>query len=193
MIKIGLTGGIGSGKSSIAMVFETFGYPVFYSDIEAKKLMVTKLRQPIINLLGSFALNENGQLNKKAIGDAIFNDAQLITKLNSIVHPAVGVAFHDWCDQQNSNIVIEEAALLIESGAYKDMDKIIVAVAPLDARIKRTCRRDNLTENQVMAKIANQVDQKIMTSHADFIVDTYNEFITCQVIDILKKVLPLQH
>ena len=144
---IGLTGGIGSGKSTIAKEFAARGIPVYNSDDEAKKLIATnaQLRQRITETFGENAY-VNGQYNKAYIAQIVFNDANQLTKLNAIVHPALAVHFREWVQQQNTLYVIKEAAILFESGSYKDCDFIISVVAPEDLRIARVIARDHCTE-----------------------------------------------
>lgn len=190
MLKIGLTGGIGSGKTSVAMAFGAMGVPIYFSDTEAKRLMVGPLRPQIEDLLGETAFND-GQLNRQAIGERIFSNPSLLQQLNKIVHPAVETDFLSWAELQTSEIVIEESAILVESNAIKLVDKVIVVTAPLEVRIERTMKRDNLSRQQVLAKINNQIDQTELLTHADFVIDTYDDFIIGQVMNIMKKLLPL--
>ena len=154
---IGLTGGIGSGKSTIAKEFAARGIPVYNSDDEAKKLIATnaQLRQRITETFGENAYI-NGQYNKAYIAQIVFNDANQLAKLNAIVHPALAVHFREWVQQQNTPYVIKEAAILFESGSYKDCDFIISVVAPEDLRIARVIARDYCTEAQVKARMAQQ-------------------------------------
>lgn len=192
MLKLGLTGGIGSGKSSVAIAFEALGYPVYYSDNEAKRLMVGQLRCQIETLLGFDAFLPDGKLNKPYISKLIFTNPSLLKQINGIVHPAVEEEFNAWANRQEAPLVVEESAILIESNAYKVVDKIVVVTAPLNVRIERTMKRDNLTQQQVQAKIDNQLNDSALLSFADFVIDTHADFITPQVVEIVKKLLPLQ-
>lgn len=166
---IGLTGGIGSGKSTIAKEFAARGIPVYNSDDEAKKLIATnaQLRQRITETFGENAYI-NGQYNKAYIAQIVFNDANQLAKLNAIVHPALAVHFREWVQQQNTLYVIKEAAILFESGSYKDCDFIISVVAPEDLRIARVIARDHCTEAQVKARMTQQWTdaQRIALSNA---------------------------
>jgi dephospho-coA kinase len=166
---IGLTGGIGSGKSTIAKEFAARGIPVYNSDDEAKKLIATnaQLRQRITETFGENAY-VNEQYNKAYIAQIVFNDANQLAKLNAIVHPALAVHFKEWVQQQNTPYVIKEAAILFESGSYKDCDFIISVVAPEDLRIARVIARDHCTEAQVKARMAQQWTdaQRIALSNA---------------------------
>lgn len=166
---IGLTGGIGSGKSTIAKEFAARGIPVYNSDDEAKKLIATnaQLRQRITETFGENAY-VNGQYNKAYIAQIVFNDANQLAQLNAIVHPALAVHFREWVQQQNTPYVIKEAAILFESGSYKDCDFIITVVAPEDLRIARVIARDHCTEAQVKVRMAQQWTdaQRIALSNA---------------------------
>lgn len=166
---IGLTGGIGSGKSTIAKEFAARGIPVYNSDDEAKTLIATnaQLRQRITETFGENAYI-NGQYNKAYIAQIVFNDANQLAKLNAIVHPALAVHFREWVQQQNTPYVIKEAAILFESGSYKDCDFIISVVAPEDLRIARVIARDHCTEAQVKARMEQQWTdaQRIALSNA---------------------------
>ena len=166
---IGLTGGIGSGKSTIAKEFAARGIPVYNSDDEAKKLIATnaQLRQRITETFGENAYI-NGQYNKAYIAQIVFNDANQLAQLNAIVHPALAVHFREWVQQQNTPYVIKEAAILFESGSYKDCDFIISVVAPEDLRIARVIARDHCTEAQVKSRMAQQWTdaQRIALSNA---------------------------
>lgn len=191
MIKIGLTGGIGSGKSSVALAFEALGVPVYYSDIEAKRVMKTQLKNHIESVLGKAAFMIDGELDRLWIAKQIFSNPLKLKQINSIVHPAVEEDFSRWAVLQNCEIVVEESAILIESNAYRNVDIIVVVTAPLEVRVKRTMNRDNLNREQVLAKINNQMPQNELVKRSNFIIDTHQEFIVPQVMDILKKLLPL--
>ena len=166
---IGLTGGIGSGKSTIAKEFAARGIPVYNSDDEAKKLIATnaQLRQRITETFGENAYI-NGQYNKAYIAQIVFNDANQLAQLNAIVHPALAVHFREWVQQQNTPYVIKAAAILFESGSYKDCDFIITVVAPENLRIARVIARDHCTEAQVKVRMAQQWTdaQRIALSNA---------------------------
>ncbi|MFD0962764.1 dephospho-CoA kinase [Pseudofulvibacter geojedonensis] len=165
---VGLTGGIGSGKTTVAKLFYKLGVPIYVTDIEAKKLMVTDLGlvQKIKFLLGEQAYVD-GELNRAYISDKVFLNKELLTQLNHIVHPAVALDFYKWYQQQEFNYVIKESAILFESGSYKKCDLIITVTAPIEERIKRVVARDLVTEKQVEARIKNQLSEqeKILKSH----------------------------
>ena len=171
MIKIGITGGIGSGKSTVCQIFELLLIPVYSADREAKNLMVRNknLKREIIKLLGKESYR-NGELNRTFIASRIFNNKDLLTKMNSIVHPVVKKDFIKWSTQQSSPYVIYEAALMIESGSYKLMDKLIVVTAPSELRIDRVCIRDSVERDKVVERINNQMCQEEMVKYADHVI-----------------------
>lgn len=165
---VGLTGGIGSGKTTVANFFKDLGVPVYNSDQEARKLMRTskKLKKAIIELLGENAYTGK-KLNKTYISDKIFNSEKLLQNLNSIVHPAVRTHFLKWKKKQEAPYVIQETALIFENKAQAFYDKIILVVAPEPQRIQRVSARDSISEYQVESRLKNQLkdDQKIPFSH----------------------------
>lgn len=166
---VGLTGGIGSGKSTVAKMFVELGIPVYNSDVEAKKLMVTssEVKMAITELLGKEAYDEN-TLNRSYIANKVFKDIELLEKLNEIVHPAVGKHFMEWVNRQNSPYVIQETALIFENNAQDKYDCTILVTAPIEARIQRVIDRDNVEEQAVVDRINNQMDDKQKVDLADF-------------------------
>lgn len=188
-IIIGLTGGIGSGKSTIAEVFDVLKIPVFNSDIEAKQLYShPEIKQQIIKLFGN-VYNKQNQLDKKALANIVFNNEDKLQQLNNIIHPAVKKLFETWVSKNNhAPILIKEAAILIESGAAKQADKIIVVTAPEKERIKRVMQRDNVTEKEVIARMSKQLPEEKLITHADFIIKNDNEHLVIpQILEIIKK------
>ncbi len=169
MMIVGLTGGIGSGKSTVAKMFVELGIPVYNSDVEAKKLMVTssEVKMAITELLGKEAYDEN-TLNRSYIANKVFKDIELLEKLNEIVHPAVGKHFMEWVNRQNSPYVIQETALIFENNAQDKYDCTILVTAPIEARIQRVIDRDNVEEQAVVDRINNQMDDKQKVDLADF-------------------------
>ncbi len=170
---VGLTGGIGSGKSTIAKMFNTVGIPVYIADIEAKQLMVNdeKLRQEIKKLLGNEAYLDNGVLNRVYIADKVFKDATLLQKLNAIVHPAVGAHFERWKTTQNVPYVIKEAAILFENDSYQYCDYTILVTAPIPERIKRVIARDQITKDQIEERMQHQWTDEKKIPLADFVIE----------------------
>jgi len=168
-LKIGVTGGIGSGKSLVCSIFELYQIPVYYADDRAKGLMVSdiSLVGEIVNLFGREAYLESGQLNRQNISEQIFNDKELLIKLNSLVHPAVHQDVSSWFQKQKSPYAIEEAALIIESGNHRAFDHIILVSAPTELRIDRVMKRNNLNRNSVLGRVNNQSTEQYKRKFAD--------------------------
>ena len=169
MMVVGLTGGIGSGKSTIAKAFAALGIAVFNSDEQAKALIATdaKVKERIIAAFGEEAYH-NGEYNRAYIAQIVFNNSEKLAILNGIVHPALAEYFKRWAKEQTSPYVLKEAAILFESGSYKDCDYIITVTAPEEVRIARVMARDHCTETQVRARMAQQWSdaQRIALSNA---------------------------
>jgi dephospho-CoA kinase len=169
---IGLTGGIGSGKTTVAKLFKELGVPVYNSDLRAKKLMKNskEIRTAVIDLLGkdSYVLE---RLNKKYIADKIFSDKQLLEKLNAIVHPAVKNDFIGWLKKKKTPYVIQEAAILFENGSYSNFDKIILVKAPKEVRLERIIARDNGSKEEILARMKNQWDDSKKIPLSDYIIE----------------------
>lgn len=169
---IGITGGIGSGKSIVSDILRLKGIPVYEADTESKRLISTdsKLKSELCQLLGQKIYMSDGSLNRQLMANKIFNDQQLITKVNQIIHPAVGHDFENWVKQQDSSVVATECALLFESGLDKKIDYSIMVYAPLSIRIQRAMTRDNATQEQIEARIKNQMDDEIKKEKADYLI-----------------------
>ncbi|MGB1210963.1 MAG: dephospho-CoA kinase [Lacinutrix venerupis] len=172
MITVGLTGGIGSGKTTVAKAFEALDIPIYIADDEAKKLMNNSkvIRRKLIKLFGEEAYL-NGTLNKPYLAKAIFNNKELLKKMNAIVHPKVGKHFVKWKNKQTAPYVIKEAAILFENGSYKNYDYIITVTAPEETRIKRVLKRDNSNIKKVKAIIANQWPDIEKIKLSDFVIE----------------------
>lgn len=168
----GITGGIGSGKSTAAKFFEELGIPVYNSDTRAKTIQNenSEVKVKIIAAFGEEAYNENG-LNKPYLSKQVFQNNEKLKLLNSIVHPAVFKDFEDWKKAQKSDIVMKEAAILIESGSYKDCDVVISVVVDVETRIARTIKRDGLSREEILARINNQISDEERIAKSDFIID----------------------
>lgn len=174
MQHLGITGGIGSGKTTVCKIFETLGIPVYYADDRAKYLMShdPKLIAGIIELFGSEAFLEPQVLNRAHIAQVAFNDKAKLNQLNALVHPAVAQDGLNWqAAQQNVPYTLKEAALLFESGSYRTLDKIIVVAAPLELRIQRVMARDGAKREEVEARISKQMPEAEKVSLADFVVN----------------------
>ena len=168
---IGLTGGIGSGKTTVAKMFEALGVPVYYADIEARKLMQNSdgLREEIINLLGEKAYNNDG-LNPSYIAQIVFRDRTKLNKLNALVHPLVENNFKNWLRLQNSPYVVQENALIFENMKQSSFDAIITVTTPLEKRLERVIKRDGSTEQQVLERIGNQLNDAFKVEQATFVI-----------------------
>jgi len=172
MLKIGLTGGIGSGKTTVAKVFEVLGIPVYYADEAAKELMHTNelLKQQLIFHFGKETFFEEGQLNRKHLSSIVFNNKEKLELLNNLVHPATIADAQEWFSKQQAPYVIKEAALLFESGTAEGLDYIIGVTAPAALRIKRVMDRDGVTAEDVKRRMANQLDEVIKMKLCDFVL-----------------------
>lgn len=172
MIVVGITGGIGSGKTTIAGFFKELGIPVYIADDEAKLLMNTskELQREIINLFGEEAYRE-GLLNRPYIASKVFNSKKMLSSLNAIVHPAVRKHFQDWVAAQNAPYVMQEAAILFENGGYNLCDFTILVTAPLKERIARTIKREGTTENEVIKRMKAQWSDDRKAAMADVVVE----------------------
>lgn len=188
---IGLTGGIGSGKTTIANYFDEMGIPVYISDDEAKKVMQSEL---IINQLKKTfgeEIFEEGALVRAKLAAIVFNDKEQLAKLNGIVHPAVKKDFEAWLlSKKKCDYVIYEAAILFESGRYKDCDIIITVTAPEEIRINRVITRDNTTREQVLSRMKMQWDDEKRISRSDFVIINTDlkkaKEEVCEIIEFLK-------
>jgi dephospho-CoA kinase len=157
MKRIGLSGGIGSGKSYVAEILEKMGFPVYYSDARAKALTDAHphIKSELIKRFGS-TIYEDGVLNRKALASLIFDSDADRLFVNNLIHPIVRADFDAWCAQQHSSLVFNEAAILFETGAYKQFDGTLLVVAPLDLRIQRVMQRDRCNEEEVRERIKAQ-------------------------------------
>ncbi|MEP6466975.1 MAG: dephospho-CoA kinase [Parafilimonas sp.] len=193
MLKIGLTGGIGSGKTTVAKIFSVLGIPVFNADDVAKKIMNEdeNVKQAVINLFGKDAYKEN-TLNRKYIADIVFNDAFKLEQLNAVAHPATIAAADKWMQQQTTAYVIKEAALMFESPAAAHLDYVIGVYAPQALRLQRVIHRDSINREDVLARMNNQIDEEIKMKLCDFVVvNDEQEAVLPQVLSLHKKFLGL--
>ncbi|MGD9931432.1 MAG: dephospho-CoA kinase [Mangrovibacterium sp.] len=177
MLKIGITGGIGSGKSTICHFFRLLGVPVFEADTEAKKIMNQSpvIRSKLRMLFGNDIYLANQTIDRKKLAGLIFNSPPLLEEVNSIVHPEVRKFFFEWCDKQNSPYIVHEAAILFESGFYRMMDQTILVTAPLEERIKRVMARENTTEEDIRNRISKQWPDEEKMKLATYILNNNNE------------------
>jgi dephospho-CoA kinase len=170
---VGLTGGIGSGKTTVSKLFLNLGVPVFYADEEAKKLYEdADVVAQVKNLLQSDAVvDEEGRINRAAIASIIFANETKRQALNQLIHPLVAQRFFNWVAQQQGSYCIREAAILIESGSYKDCSAIIVVTSPLEKRIERVMRRDGARREEVEKRIQSQMADEERIRYANFIIE----------------------
>ena len=172
MLKIGITGGIGTGKSTICEIFALLGIPVYNADKAAKRLMATNegLKKQLIATFGTAAFTSTGDLDTTYLANKVFTDEKALKQLNALVHPSVLADFEQWCSQQHAPYVLKEAALLIESGSYKQCDYTILVESPLARRIQRLQSRDNSSEAQIRARIANQLPEEEKAKVANYLL-----------------------
>ncbi len=193
MLKIGLTGGMGSGKTTVSQIFSVLGIPVFYADDIAKTIMNEDedLKQNIINLFGDEAYKENS-LNRKYIAGIVFNNEYKLQQLNALVHPVTIAAADKWMKAQKTAYVIKEAALMFEAGAAAHLDYVIGVYAPQALRLQRVMHRDNTSREQVLSRMNNQVDETIKMKLCDFvIVNDEQQAVLPQVLSLHEKFLSM--
>jgi dephospho-CoA kinase len=191
MIKVGITGGMGSGKSTACKVFRTLGIPVFEADLVARQLMITnaEIRNQLIRLFGAAVYLQDQTIDRKYLSEIVFQNSSLLAKLNEIVHPVVRNEFDEWCTKQHSPYILHEAAILFESGFYKLMDKTIAVVTSEEERIQRVVKRDGTTPELVKQRIRNQWTDQQRKSLADYLINNNDdELIIPQIIEIDKKI-----
>jgi len=186
---VGLTGGIGSGKSTVARMFTELGVPVYFADDEAKKLMVTSesLMAGIKKRFGEKAYDQTG-LNTRYLAEIVFNDKESLKALNQMVHPAVEKHFKDWVEKQDTAYVIQENPLLFEKNKQDQYDRIVVVAAPIEMRIDRVRARDGATRLEVEARIQNQMDQNYKVKYADYVIENDGDLASCrQAVNAIHK------
>ena len=187
---IGLTGGIGSGKTTIANYIKSLGIPVYIADDEAKKLLNDDaIQKEIKNAFGETVF-ENNLLSKERLSQIVFNDTDKLKKLNSIIHPAVKAHFKEWLeDHKKAPMIVKEAAILFESGSDQDCDAVITVVAPINTRIERVKQRDKIAEQEVLNRIKNQWSDEMRLEKSDYSIENNDLTKAFQQVDeILKKI-----
>jgi dephospho-CoA kinase len=194
MLKIGITGGIGSGKTTVCKVFETLGIPVFYADTVAKSIMVVDplLTSGVKQAFGPSSYFEDGALNNKHIAGIVFSNPKELAKLNELVHPAVFRAFDHWLEhiEPNAPYILKEAALLFESESYKMCDQSILVIAPHQLKLERVIARDAVTADQVIARMDKQFSDELKMELADFILyNNESQSVIAQVMHLHKQFL----
>lgn len=187
---VGLTGGIGSGKTTVAKLFSELGVPVYIADDEAKKLTNSSkvIRRKLIELLGDQTYID-GNLNRKYVADKIFNDKVLLNSVNAIIHPKVAAHFEKWVLRQKGNYVIKEAAILFENGGYKKCDVVILVVAPKALRMQRIIERDNASQAEIEQRMDNQWSDNKKKKLANFIIENIEINATRQQVQSIHKSL----
>ena len=193
MLKVGLTGGIGAGKSTVAQIFKVFGIPVYQADQEAKRLMQTNtsLIEKIREAFSDKAYVE-GILDRKFLSYIVFNDKQKLELLNSIVHPFTIQDGKEWMKKQTSPYAIKEAALIFESGSQGEFDCLIGVFAPTTLRIHRTIQRDKVEREKVLSRMEKQLDESIKMKLCDYVlINNEQTLLVPQVIDLHQKLISL--
>jgi len=193
---VGVTGGIGSGKSTVCQVFSILGIPIYSADDRAKWLMANdpNLKKEISSQFGEKSFLEDGSLNRAFLAEEVFSDPEKVKKINALVHPAVGEDFKKWTKEQSAPYLIKEAALLFESGSYKELDYIINVSSPLKIRVARVLLRDpHRSEDQVNHIIDQQMPDEQKNELADYVIkNNDSKLILPQVLEIHQKLCALQ-
>jgi dephospho-CoA kinase len=190
---IGLTGGIGSGKTTIAKHIKSLGIPVYIADDEAKKMLLLPETLNSLKLVFGNAIFDDEILNKDKLSTIVFNNPEMLEKLNQIIHPAVKNDFDNWLKvNKNSPLVVKEAAILFESGSYKDCDAIITIVAPLNSRINRVIKRDNTNYEAVLSRINNQWTDEMRIAKSDYVIENEDVNVSCAQTENILKTLSNQ-
>ncbi|MFC3416795.1 dephospho-CoA kinase [Algoriphagus hitonicola] len=189
--RVGITGGIGSGKSTVARIFEILGIPIYSADDRAKFLMNDNqaLKEKIQKNFGAESYTEQGTINREFLAKTVFSDPEKVKLINSIVHPAVGEDFENWANQQNSPYVLKEAALIFETGGEEKLDAVITISSPLKVRVNRILMRDaHRTLEQINQIIDQQLPDEVKNEKADFVIKNKdNALLIPQVLDIHQK------
>lgn len=189
MLKIGITGGIGSGKTTVAKIFEVIDIPVYYADDAARHLMNTneELKAQIKAAFGEESYTD-GKLNRKYLASIVFNSPEKLNLLNSLIHPATLADAARWMSQQSSPYILKEAALLFESGSNKDLDYVIGVTAPLALRLQRVISRDHVSKAEVLQRMSSQMDEEEKMKRCDFIIfNDETRPVIPQVLELDKK------
>lgn len=196
MLAVGLTGGIGSGKSEVSRMIGAMGYPVYNADLEARNIVNSnsEVVKKIKSIFGDDSY-EDGLLNRPRMAQLVFNDSTLLAQLNGIVHPAVTEHFRDWKKQHaHLDLTFKEAAILFESGTHKEVDRVVVVTAPKQLRIDRVSHRDGVTAQQVEERIANQMPEEELVLRADFVINNdEQQSLLKQVVDLVDKLLDIKN
>ena len=193
MLKIGLTGGIGSGKSTVAKIFEVLGIPVYYADDAARQIMNTdkELKAALVKHFGEQTYKDK-ELNRPWLASVVFGDSEKLKLLNALTHPATIRDANRWIQQQTSPYIVKEAALLFESDAYKYLDKIVGVSAPTELRLSRAMQRDGVTRDEVLSRMNRQMNEQEKMKRCDFvIVNDEQQLLTPQVLKLHEQFLAM--
>jgi len=184
--KVGVTGGIGSGKSYVCRILERMGFPVYYSDKEAKRLTAENptIREGLIQLLGDGVFVDN-QLNKELLAESVFYDETVRLRVNQLIHPQVRIDFEQWAMDRTEQIVFNESALLIETEAHRSFDFIVLVVADKQWRIEKIMARDRIEQHKVIARMEKQLDDEQKMPYADFIIHNDGQPLLIQIEKML--------
>lgn len=191
MKRIGITGGIGSGKSYVANIIEKMGFPVYYSDSRSKELTNSHpiIRQGLIELVGENVYFD-GELDKKVLATAIFSNDEIRLKVNQLIHPIVRQDFEDWATAQKSELIFNEAAILFETGAFRNFDAVILVHAHEDLRLKRVLARDIISHDEVKARMSNQMHDEEKKKMTPFhILNDGEHPLLIQIENVIDKLL----
>lgn len=194
MIKVGLTGNIGTGKSTIARIFESLGIPVYHADLEAKKMLEKEsVKEYLLKKFGKDIFDQ-GFVDRKKLASQVFSNPKKLNELNAIIHPLVKKDLADFFfNKQHYSYAIQEAAILFESGFYKDFDKVILVTAPDELATKRVMQRDGVTDEEVAIRRSNQWDQDKKIELSDYMIENNEkELLIPQVLKIHKNLLSIK-
>jgi len=192
-LKLGVTGGIGSGKTTVCKVFSVLGVPVFSADDEAKNILERDRELQLkINSFAGRDLFPGGKLDRRELASLIFSNKDLLDKVNSVVHPAVFRSFSEWVRMQDTPYTIMEAAILFESGAFRLMDRIVTVVTPVEERIERLIESKKLSREQIIERFKNQIDDESRITRSDFVIfNSENEMIIPAILGIHQEMIKL--
>jgi dephospho-CoA kinase len=194
MLKIGLTGSIGSGKTTIAKVFTTLGVPVYFSDTEAKKILDNQeVIAEVIKMMGHEVIDSTGKVDRKKMANKVFNNVEKLQWLNSLIHPRVRKHFMEWVDRNSDKpYIIQESAIMLETGFSKYFDKIIVVSCPLEQRIQRVVKRDGMSREDMMDRMENQWSEELKLMKADLVIKNDDDLLALpQIIEHHEYILKL--
>lgn len=193
MLKIGITGGIGSGKTTVCRIFELLDVPVYYADDASKHLLISDplIKSKIIAAFGADVLDEHQSISRKKVGAVVFENKEQLQKLNSIMHPAVALDFEEWLQKHNqASYIIKEAAIMFESGAYLQMDKIVTVSAPEELRIARVMKRDGVSAEEIQQRMRAQLPEEERIKRSQFVIqNNEQQLVIPQVMNLHQEFL----